>query len=225
MNAAETTRALRLATAMSPHITLVPQTRDAWLVVLADVTLDQALTAIAAHYATSTNWVMPADIRRHVAAELGLLPPTWDQAQTDPLAHPFTAGRTWDSGYDYRDAARTETEDVLRGNLAAQAAALARLPDLPPHPGPEPWLDRDAWAARSLLGNARIVDDWRDRLYARRDARTGRDALRERLTTAARAVPPSAGTNGERLLDQSDKHRNDFPADVTRRIPAPIEPA
>jgi len=223
MNAAETTQALRLATVMSPHITLVPQTRDAWLVVLADVTLDQALTAIAAHYATSTDWVMPADIRRHVAAAHRLLPPTEAEAADDRCDHPLAVDHRarQTSGYDYRAEAETDTRRVLAGNLAAQAAALARLPDLPPHPGPEPWLDRDAWTARSLQANAGLVEDWRDRLYARRDARTGRDALRERLTTAARAMPPSAGTSvASRLLSQ---YGGDMP--VTLPILAPIESA
>lgn len=223
MTPAETLAVLDLVTAYSPVVKLNAGTPAVWAHSLADVTRDQAAAAVHAHFQTSDEFITVATVRSHVAAELGLLPPTEAEA-TDPRCdHPLAVDHRAreTTGYDYRAEAETDTRRVLAGNLAVQAAALARLPDLPPHPGPEPWLDREAWTVRSLLGNARIVDDWRDRLYARRDARTGRDALRERLTTAARAVPPSAGTNVAGLLPAAQ----DGDEPVTRPISAPIEPA
>ena len=40
----------------------------AWALVLADVALDDAQHAVAAHYAESRDWIMPADVRRRVKA-------------------------------------------------------------------------------------------------------------------------------------------------------------
>lgn len=40
----------------------------AWALVLADVTLDDAQRAVAAHYGESREWIMPADVKRLVKA-------------------------------------------------------------------------------------------------------------------------------------------------------------
>jgi hypothetical protein len=53
---------------------------EAWLSVLGDVGWDEAHAAVLAHYATRTDCVMPAHVRRHAAATSGRLAPDDDEA-------------------------------------------------------------------------------------------------------------------------------------------------
>lgn len=62
MNRAETALALTLAAAFDRRTTGEADV-EAWHLVLADLAFDDVKRAIAEHYATRREWLMPADIR------------------------------------------------------------------------------------------------------------------------------------------------------------------
>lgn len=67
MNRAETARLLSKCAAYDNR-TVSEAAAMAWAESLSDVDFGDALEAVARHYAVSTTWIMPADVREHAEA-------------------------------------------------------------------------------------------------------------------------------------------------------------
>lgn len=99
MNRAETALALTLAAAFDRR-TIGEADVEAWHTVLADLAFDDVKEAVAGHYATSRDWLMPADVRERVkairAARLAAIaeePPDADPDDVPTYLEALRAGR------------------------------------------------------------------------------------------------------------------------------------
>lgn len=76
MTPTDAVRLISIIKPLWPSMRLDEHTPDAWHVVLDDITLADALAAVRHLAKARTGYIQPADIRRQVAASVGLLPPT-----------------------------------------------------------------------------------------------------------------------------------------------------
>jgi hypothetical protein len=83
MTPTETVKLVKVIRSLWPSMRLDEHTPDAWHVVLDDITLDDALSAVRYLARARTGYIQPADIRRRIADAAGLLPPTEAEALAD----------------------------------------------------------------------------------------------------------------------------------------------
>lgn len=76
MTPTETVKLVAVIRKIWPSMKIDEHTPDAWHIVLSDLPLDAALSAVNHLARTRSGYIAPADIRRQVAAAAGLLPPT-----------------------------------------------------------------------------------------------------------------------------------------------------
>jgi hypothetical protein len=72
----ETVKLVALVRQLWPSMRVDEHTPDAWHLALDDLALQDALQAVRHLVRTRSGYIAPADIRRRIAAEAGLLPPT-----------------------------------------------------------------------------------------------------------------------------------------------------
>lgn len=82
MTPTQTVQLVALVRQLWPSMKIDQHTPDAWHATMDDLPFDEALRAVRHLARTRSGYVMPADIRRRIAAEAGLLPPTEAEALT-----------------------------------------------------------------------------------------------------------------------------------------------
>ena len=82
MTPPEAVQLVRIVRQLWPSMKMDDFTPDAWHIVLDDIDLDDALKAVRHLSRSRSGYIAPADIRRRVAAEAGLLPLPEAQALT-----------------------------------------------------------------------------------------------------------------------------------------------
>lgn len=80
MTPTQTVQLVAIVRQLWPSMKIDQHTPDAWHTALDDLDLADALAAVRYLARTRSGYVMPADIRRQVAAAAGLLPPTEAEA-------------------------------------------------------------------------------------------------------------------------------------------------
>ena len=76
----QTVRLLAIVQAATPAMRMTEMTPDVWHELLADVPFEAAQAAVYRHTKTSGAYLAPSDVRRLVAEDAGLLPPSTEEA-------------------------------------------------------------------------------------------------------------------------------------------------
>lgn len=117
MNDSEAAMLLALAASYDRRTVGVADAR-AWAAVLADVSLDEGLDAVKAHYGASTEWLMPAHVRHRVK--------TWREARLAREVMPAPAPELADDLRAYKAALDRSIERIADGRSVGRALAAGK---------------------------------------------------------------------------------------------------
>jgi hypothetical protein len=187
----------------TPGMRVADASAAVWHHQLRHVPAAEAHAAVHAHFATETRWVMPADVRRRVAAARGLLPPDPEAAYAqavamnrwlalrsgpEPRTHPAVMAACRTVGWSTLDApdgvAHQRFVDAYR---PAAAAAVERAAAAGPAE-----VEADLRASKALPGGsgARPAET-SGRVPARPDPARLAELRRRLARVAAAAAPPA----------------------------------